>query len=370
MNKKLKVIGLLILITGAIIFFSKSGDSSALTASFSDDFNRPDGLVGNGWTSWWAYSFDDPNSMILNGELRAFGYPQHGGGIFRTFPVSFPIKFSLDFRTDSKINQDCGSPTFNDGGWRITLNAAPSATPMESPAQVKFEQWAGSRHTIRRYITNLNAVSQAEMAEDVAPVVFGQRDFTENLSHIEGTIFGDLSAEFTIRYNDGQQPDPVIISFGPAVGAIDYQPGSLLMISNSNCSSGPHYIDNFEIGPYIETPEPFNFAGFFQPVDNLPIVNVMNAGRSVPVKFSLGGYQGLDIIETGYPASTVISCGSTAEDAVEQTASAGSSSLSYDSSSDQYVYLWKTDRSWAGLCRTLVIKLTDGTMHRANFRFK
>lgn len=49
---------------------------------------------------------------------------------------------------------------------------------------------------------------------------------------------------------------------------------------------------------------------------------------------------------------------------------AGSSSLSYDSSLDQYVYVWKTNENWAGTCRRLVVRLIDGTDHVAEFRFK
>ncbi|MBD0326526.1 MAG: PxKF domain-containing protein, partial [Pyrinomonadaceae bacterium] len=52
------------------------------------------------------------------------------------------------------------------------------------------------------------------------------------------------------------------------------------------------------------------------------------------------------------------------------TVTAGSSSLSYDAASDQYIYTWKTESSWAGTCRQLVITLKDGTVHVANFRFK
>src|SRR6185295_9418541 len=52
----------------------------------------------------------------------------------------------------------------------------------------------------------------------------------------------------------------------------------------------------------------FNFTGFFDPVKNLPIMNQMNAGRAVPLKFSLGGNQGLAIFATGYPTSVAIQC--------------------------------------------------------------
>lgn len=115
----------------------------------------------------------------------------------------------------------------------------------------------------------------------------------------------------------------------------------------------------------------FDFSGFLQPIDNLPTVNGATAGRSIPVKFSLDGDQGLDIFADGYPKSQTIACSSTAEvDGVEVTTTAGSSSLSYDPVTDQYTYVWKTEKSWAGTCRQLVVKLSDGTLHRANFQFK
>jgi hypothetical protein len=44
--------------------------------------------------------------------------------------------------------------------------------------------------------------------------------------------------------------------------------------------------------------------------------------------------------------------------------------LSYDSGNDRYRHLWKTDKSWAGTCRALTIKLIDDTEHQAYFQFK
>jgi hypothetical protein len=52
-------------------------------------------------------------------------------------------------------------------------------------------------------------------------------------------------------------------------------------------------------------------------------LNVVKAGSAVPVKFSLGGNQGLNIFASGYPISVPIVCGSNAElDPVEQTVTA------------------------------------------------
>jgi hypothetical protein len=97
----------------------------------------------------------------------------------------------------------------------------------------------------------------------------------------------------------------------------------------------------------------------------------MKAGAAVPVKFSLGGFQGFDIFIASYPKSELILCESTAQvDGIEQTMSAGGSSLSYDATSDVYTYVWKTDKSWAGTCRQLVLKFADGSTQRANFKLK
>jgi hypothetical protein len=117
-------------------------------------------------------------------------------------------------------------------------------------------------------------------------------------------------------------------------------------------------------------PPAYTFSGFFQPVDNPPTLNTVKAGSAVPVKFNFGGYQGLDIFAPGYPVSVLANCSTSAlTDAIEQTVTASSSSLSYDSTADQYTYLWKTDKSWAGTWRQLDVKLKDGTSHMANFEF-
>jgi hypothetical protein len=112
----------------------------------------------------------------------------------------------------------------------------------------------------------------------------------------------------------------------------------------------------------------YAFNGFYRPVDNLPTVNTVKAGSAVPVKFSLGGNQGLEIFATGYPASVATTCGSTATDAIEETVTAGGSSLSYDATSGQYTYVWKTEKSWTG-CRQLQVKLRDGSSRWAAFSF-
>lgn len=118
----------------------------------------------------------------------------------------------------------------------------------------------------------------------------------------------------------------------------------------------------FEAKPY--------FSGFLPPVDNMPTRNVVKAGSAVPVKFSLNGYWGMGIFESGYPASQAVQCTSGAPtDAITETVNAGSSSLSYDSTTEQYKYVWKTDKSWVTSCRRLSLRTIDGAVHSADFEF-
>jgi hypothetical protein len=115
---------------------------------------------------------------------------------------------------------------------------------------------------------------------------------------------------------------------------------------------------------------PYPFNGFVQPVDNEPVVNRLKAGVSVPVKFSLGGDRGLDIVAVNSPTSRIVSCQvGVAVGDVEQTATAGQSELSFDETTGLYTYVWKTDKSWAGQCREFTLTLADGTSHNAMFLF-
>jgi hypothetical protein len=115
---------------------------------------------------------------------------------------------------------------------------------------------------------------------------------------------------------------------------------------------------------------PMIFTGFFPPISNPPVLNMVKAGQALPVKFSLDGDRGLNIFATGYPRSQQINCATGASlNDVQQTVTAGSG-LTYDSSMEQYTYVWKTDQGWGGMCRRLIVQLTDGSDHTANFQFK
>jgi hypothetical protein len=112
----------------------------------------------------------------------------------------------------------------------------------------------------------------------------------------------------------------------------------------------------------------FDFKGFNNPLSNVPTFNKASAGGIVSVSFSLGGPQGLSIFATGYPASAPIACGSSVALTAGAPTVGAAPALVYGGG--RYTYAWKTDKSWAGTCRQLIVKLADGTYHWANFTFK
>jgi len=113
----------------------------------------------------------------------------------------------------------------------------------------------------------------------------------------------------------------------------------------------------------------YNFGGFQAPISSTAL-NVVKAGSTVPVTFSLHGSFGLGVLTAGYPQSGTIPCNGGTVDTGLSTTSPGNSSLSYDTTSGAYTYTWQTQKAWANTCRQLVVVLNDGAVHRANFEFK
>ena len=115
----------------------------------------------------------------------------------------------------------------------------------------------------------------------------------------------------------------------------------------------------------------FNFSGLLQPIDPFPALNIARAGSSIPVKFSLSGNKGLDILAAGSPSSSTTPCdGNEPGTTIEETVREGEATLTYDPVSDEYKYVWRTNREWKKTCRILTVRLTDGSEHYAKFRFK
>jgi probable HAF family extracellular repeat protein len=210
-----------------------------------------------------------------------------------------------------------------------------------------------------------------------------------------GTI-GGISSQATAVNGTGQvvgnsssaNPDDVhafswteqsgMVDLGPAKPNVDT--GGITSEAESVNDSGQvvgwAFFDSAENHATLWEPVPLSdlFHGFFQPVNNNGVFNVVKAGSGIAVKFDLSGDQGLAVFADGYPRSVPIDESGTAdEDLIEETVSAGNSGLHYDATVNppvgQYIYVWKTDKSWAGTSRQLQVKLSDGHVFTANFRF-
>ena len=117
---------------------------------------------------------------------------------------------------------------------------------------------------------------------------------------------------------------------------------------------------------------PITFSGFQAPVVGPPTVNTGSVSKAYPVKFQLRDAGGAFISALAAISSTSsqsVSCttfGTTTS--ALPTGTGSSTSLTYDSKANQYVYTWKTP-STAG-CYVLTIGLADGTSYKANFKLK
>ena len=116
----------------------------------------------------------------------------------------------------------------------------------------------------------------------------------------------------------------------------------------------------------------YKFSGFLQPVDNLPVVNLANAGRTIPVKWQVKDAAGAlvsDLASVTSMLSAPLACDASPVDIIEEEMVAtGGTVLRYEGG--QFIYNWNTPKSWAGTCAQIQLTLADGTKQYAKFKFK
>jgi hypothetical protein len=105
----------------------------------------------------------------------------------------------------------------------------------------------------------------------------------------------------------------------------------------------------------------YDFDGFASPLVAEPSSVTLRAGDVVPVKFSLHGDRGADVVAR----AAWRPCGVTTNDS-----STASGSLSYNAGPDRYTFTWTSAKSWAGSCKEFLLTLRDGTTHAAYVSFR
>jgi hypothetical protein len=119
----------------------------------------------------------------------------------------------------------------------------------------------------------------------------------------------------------------------------------------------------------------YNFIGFLSPLNSDPsIVNTGNAGRTYPVKWQLTDANGAYVTNavSGTTVKTqVISCSQLNTDLTDpiDATSTGSTSLRYDTTSNQYVYNWATP-SVKNTCYKLIVTPPSLIQHIALFKLQ
>ena len=273
--------------------------------------------------------------------------------------------------------------TFTPGlpGYPIATTYTVTATPTNSgPPVVTTDPGAGSPITVTGLVNGVSYVFQVTATNTTGstPSAVSSALTVGVPSTITGTapagIVGTAYAPYT--YTVGGAPAPTVTLTGGALptgltlttaGVLSGTPtiaGSYTFTLTASNGVGSAHIQNT-----VVVSSTYTFGGFQPPVDAAPVVNTINAGQAVPIKFSLGGNYGLDILAAGSPTFVKTSCTTGEQDPVT-TVAASASGLKYDPATDTYTYTWKTSKSDAKTCGTFTLTLDDGSTHQLLFKLR
>jgi hypothetical protein len=117
----------------------------------------------------------------------------------------------------------------------------------------------------------------------------------------------------------------------------------------------------------------FVFVGFQPPVDAPPMLNTVNAGSTVPVKWTLANaagtvYANLNAVQS--LSSKQIRCPNANTDPAGQDVPIGTTDILKITNGTTFQFNWKTSTSFAGTCRRFFIHLSDGSTPYADFKFR
>jgi Zn-dependent M28 family amino/carboxypeptidase len=106
----------------------------------------------------------------------------------------------------------------------------------------------------------------------------------------------------------------------------------------------------------------YSFSGFFQPVDSLPALNTANSGQAIPLKWRITDVNGNPVTNLANVVVTAanLSCslGITVDQVEEYTT--GTSGL-LNQGDGYYQFNWKTPKTYANSCKTMMFDLGEGS---------
>jgi hypothetical protein len=270
-----------------------------------------------------------------------------------TFPV-IPGKVYLDPNFDPGATAPGGPVSYTSSG-DCTIVSGNVHITGAGTCTVTAHQGGSSNYNAAPNVDRTFTIAKANQTITFATLA------NKTLGSADFTVSASASSGLTVAFSS---MTPSVCTM-PAAATVHILTVGLCTIRASQAGNGNY-------NPASNVDQSFNinfiFNGFFQPVDNIKL-NVAQAGSAIPVKFDLSGDQGLNIFAANYPVSVKIACDTSLElDTIEETVTAGGSSLSYGGG--QYIYVWKTEKSWASSCRRLDVKFIDGVTKSATFQFK
>ncbi|HEV8695826.1 MAG TPA: PxKF domain-containing protein, partial [Lysobacter sp.] len=113
----------------------------------------------------------------------------------------------------------------------------------------------------------------------------------------------------------------------------------------------------------------YGFSGFNAPVQNPPVLNVFKAGRSIPLRWRVVDAQGAPVtnLSSATVSATAISCPNATENRISTYG--GSNGQLQNLGNGYYQLDWLVSFSLRGYCSRLDLKLGDGELHSAQFKF-
>ena len=328
-------------------------------------------------------------TVVFSSSVSAVG--DFGGTPWNSFSYAIPSagSYSLEVRVDNVA--DCGV----ESAIGIDLTEAPADTtpPVITPTVTGTIGDAGWYTTNADLSWSVDDDQSAISTQDGCDLVEIRHDQASTTYTCSATSGGGTASETVSIKRDAHAPNVSVTGVADGAG---YTPGAVPQAGcatqdegsgvaheasmsstggpvgnvTATCAGAKDNAGNSADAVAASYAVHYAFTGFFKPIDTGDVLNGLKAGSAVPVKFGLGADRGLAILAAGSPSSQKIACETGVPvDAVETTMTAGSSSLSYDATSDQYSYVWKTDKSWGGTCRQLTVTLADGTAHAARFKF-
>ena len=305
---------------------------------------------------WVTPLWNEPPTADAGGSY----YVDEGGSVLVSAsgsdPENGPLTYAWDLDNDG---------SFETPGQSVTFSAAGLDGPNSYTIKVQATDDVGQSAIASATVNVINVAPTVS-----TPTVTPEPSIQDSSATASATFSDpgpDAPFTCTVNYGDGSGDLPGTVSVstctGPShsystIGAYTVT----INVTDKDGSTGSNSTTHAVV---------FDFSGFFQPVDNVPSWNKAKAGSAIPVKFSLGGDFGLNILKVGYPQATLTTCpgGPAITDAIEETVTAGGSSLSYDPYTNEYVYVWKTNKAWAGRCYQFELGLNDGTSHTFNVQF-